>query len=42
MPAGAKVWCAFVGGQPVRTSQRDGKLLLPMERSGGDATWRWS
>ena len=38
LPAGAQVWSAFVGGQPVRTSQRGGKVLLPMERSGGDAT----
>ena len=30
LPAGAKVWSAFVAGQPVRPSLRDGKLLLPI------------
>jgi len=34
--ADAKVWSAFVGGQPVRPSVRGGKVLLPMERSGAD------
>jgi prepilin-type processing-associated H-X9-DG protein len=38
LPEDAVVWSAFVAGQPVRPGQRDGKLLLPMERSGGDAT----
>jgi len=38
LPEGAQVWSAFVSGQAVRPSQRDGKLLLPMERSSGDAT----
>jgi hypothetical protein len=28
------VWSAFVAGQPVRPSSRDGKLLLPIESSG--------
>jgi hypothetical protein len=37
LPKGAEVWSAFVAGQPVRPSRRDGKLLLPMERSDGDA-----
>ena len=37
LPAGAKVWSAFVAGQPVRPSLRDGKLLLPIEASGGDS-----
>jgi hypothetical protein len=36
LPAGAKVWSAFVAGQPVRPSLRDGKLLLPIESSGAD------
>ncbi len=36
LPAGAKVWSAFVAGQPVRPTRRDGKLLLPLERSGAD------
>jgi hypothetical protein len=34
LPADAKVWSAFVAGQPVRPSSRDGKLLLPIESSG--------
>ena len=34
LPAGAKVWSAFVAGQPVRPSLRDGKLLLPIQQSG--------
>ncbi len=36
LPPAAKVWSAFVAGQPVRPSQRDGKLLLPIESSGAD------
>ncbi|HKW28690.1 MAG TPA: hypothetical protein VJT54_05100, partial [Verrucomicrobiae bacterium] len=36
LPAGAKVWSAFVAGQPVQPSLRDGKLLLPIEQSGVD------
>ena len=36
LPNGSTVWSAFVGGQPVRPSQRNGKLLLPMERSDVD------
>jgi hypothetical protein len=36
LPAGAKVWSAFVADQPVRPSLRDGKLLLPIESSGAD------
>jgi len=36
LPADAKVWSAFVAGQPVRPSQREGKLLLPIESSGAD------
>jgi hypothetical protein len=36
LPPGAKVWSAFVAGQAVRPSRRDGKLLLPLERSGAD------
>ncbi len=36
LPAGATVWSAFVAGQPVRPTRRDGKLLLPLERSGAD------
>jgi type II secretory pathway pseudopilin PulG len=38
LPAGATVWSAFVAGQPVRPSQNGGKLLLPLEQSGDDAT----
>ena len=37
LPEGAQVWSAFVSGQPVRPGERDGKLLLPMERTEGDA-----
>jgi hypothetical protein len=36
LPAGASVWSAFVAGQPVRPSVRDGKLLLPLEPAGDD------
>ena len=36
LPQGAQVWSAFVGGRAVRPSLRDGKLLLPMDRSSGD------
>jgi hypothetical protein len=36
LPAGAKVWSAFVADQPVRPSLRDGKLLLPIGSSGAD------
>jgi hypothetical protein len=37
LPPGAKVWSAFVNGQPVRPTKQGGKLLLPMEQAGGDA-----
>jgi hypothetical protein len=33
LPASAQVWSAFVAGQPVRPSVRDGKLLLPIQSS---------
>ncbi|HEX7570688.1 MAG TPA: hypothetical protein VF492_09300, partial [Verrucomicrobiae bacterium] len=36
LPPGAQVWSAFVAGQPVRPSVRDGKLLLPIQSSGDD------
>jgi hypothetical protein len=36
LPPGAKVWSAFVAGQPVRPRARAGKLMLPLERSGAD------
>ncbi len=36
LPAGASVWSAFVAGQPVRPSLRDGKLLLPIGATGAD------
>jgi hypothetical protein len=38
LPPGSKVWSAFVGGQPVRPTQRETRLLLPIERSGSDDT----
>jgi type II secretory pathway pseudopilin PulG len=36
LPAGATVWSAFVSGQVVRPSLREGKLLLPLEHLVGD------
>ena len=36
LPAGARVWSAFVAGQPVRPSLSDGKILLPIQQSGVD------
>jgi len=36
LPPGAKVWSAFVAGEAVRPSLREGKLLLPLQRSGSD------
>jgi prepilin-type processing-associated H-X9-DG protein len=36
LPPGASVWSAFVAGQAVRPSLRDGKLLLPLENAGSD------
>jgi type II secretory pathway pseudopilin PulG len=36
LPAGAKVWSAFVAGQPVRPSLNGGKILLPIQQSGVD------
>lgn len=36
LPAGASVWSAFVAGQPVRPSLRDGRLLLPIKQSATD------
>ena len=32
LPAGSKVWSAFVAGEPIRPSTREGKLLLPLAR----------
>jgi hypothetical protein len=36
LPTGAEVWSAFVAGQPVRPSKREGKLLLPLQEWGAD------
>jgi hypothetical protein len=36
LPQGATVWSAFVAGQAVRPSVKEGKLLLPIEHSVGD------
>lgn len=36
LPAGATVWSAFVAGQAVKPSLREGKLLLPLENAGSD------
>ena len=33
LPAHAQAWSAFVAGQPVRPSLRDGKLLVPIQSS---------
>jgi hypothetical protein len=37
LPAGAKVWSAFVGGEAVRPALSQGKLLLPLEAATTDA-----
>jgi hypothetical protein len=36
LPVGEKLWSAFVAGQPVRPSVKDGKLLLPLEQAASD------
>lgn len=36
LPSGAEVWSVFVGTQPVRPSVREGRVLVPLERSAGD------
>ncbi|MBI2927710.1 MAG: hypothetical protein HYY24_18595, partial [Verrucomicrobia bacterium] len=36
LPAGAQIWSAFVAGEAVRPTLREGKLLLPLERTGSD------
>jgi hypothetical protein len=36
LPAGARVWSAFVAGQPVRPTTRGAKLMLPLERRDAD------
>ncbi|MGH7994331.1 MAG: hypothetical protein ACREDQ_12495, partial [Limisphaerales bacterium] len=36
LPSGATNWSAFVAGQPVQPSLREGKLLLPIQQSGVD------
>jgi hypothetical protein len=33
LPAGATVWSAFVAGEAVRPSRREGRLMLPLERT---------
>ena len=33
LPPGAKPWSAFVAGQPLRPSLRNGRLMLPLDRS---------
>jgi type II secretory pathway pseudopilin PulG len=35
LPPGAVNWSAFVAGEPVRPSLRQGRLLLPLERTAG-------
>ena len=36
LPAGATVWSALVAGQAVRPGLREGRLLVPIERTGPD------
>jgi hypothetical protein len=36
LPAGASAWSAFVAGEALRPSVREGKLLVPLERATGD------
>jgi hypothetical protein len=36
LPSGAKVWSAFVGGEPVRPARQGGKVLLPLEAAAAD------
>ena len=36
LPPNARIWSAFADGQPVRPAQRDGRLLLPLERSSSE------
>ncbi|PYM16646.1 MAG: hypothetical protein DME18_00960 [Verrucomicrobia bacterium] len=37
LPTGAQVWSAFIAGQAVKPSLRDGKLLLPIEHGDDSA-----
>jgi hypothetical protein len=37
LPSGAKIWSAFVAGQPVRPARRGDRLLLPLDGLGADA-----
>ena len=36
LPPHARLWSAFADGQPVRPTQRDGRLLLPLERPSSE------
>ncbi|MFO1487332.1 MAG: hypothetical protein U1F65_02530 [Verrucomicrobiota bacterium] len=36
LPAGARIWSAFVAGEAVRPSLREGRLLLPIQPSSAD------
>src|SRR5207237_384937 len=38
LPPNTRVWSAFVGGQAVRPAARNGKLLLPLDRSSNDTS----
>src|SRR5581483_9482067 len=38
LPAGAKVWSAFVSGQPVRPAQNADRLLVPLEAAGDNTS----
>lgn len=33
LPGNSEIWSAFVAGQPVRPSKREGKVLLPLEQA---------
>ncbi|MCL4176553.1 MAG: hypothetical protein KJ072_02245 [Verrucomicrobia bacterium] len=36
LPPNARIWSAFADGQPVRPARRNGRLLLPLERSSSE------
>jgi hypothetical protein len=38
LPSDARLWSAFVDGQPVRPARREGRLLLPLERPTTDVS----
>jgi hypothetical protein len=36
LPPGVQIWSAFVAGKPVRPCVKDGALLVPLEKVGGE------